>query len=71
MNGNLEAYDWASMGDRREFGALGPREVHVRHVQGRDAERDMEVPKSSLPSVVSAWVVYIVLVAGVSFLFSL
>lgn len=71
MNGNLEAYDWTHTGDRRDFGAFGPREVHERHVQGRDAERDLEVPKSSLPSVVSAWVVYIFLVVGVSLLFAL
>jgi hypothetical protein len=66
VNGNLEAYDWAHMGDRRDFGAFGPREGHERHFQGREAERDLEVPKSSLSSVVSAWVFYILMVAGVS-----
>lgn len=64
MDRYFEPRDWVRTTDRHEFQGLGMRERPERHDSGREAEPDLERLKLSVPSVISAWGIYIVMIAG-------
>ncbi len=69
MDWYLDRYDWVHTTDRHKCRIAGTRERPERHDSDREAELDLERLKLSMSSVISAWGIYIVMIAGL-FLFS-
>ena len=64
MDCYLDRYDWTHTTDRHECRIAGMRERPERHDSDREAEPDLERLKLSMSSVISAWGIYIVMIAG-------
>ncbi len=64
MDRYFEPRDWARTTDRHECRGFGMRERPERHDSDREAEPDLERLKLSVSSVISAWGLYIVMIAG-------
>jgi hypothetical protein len=69
MDWYLDPYDWDHTTDRHECRSVGIGERPERHDSDREAEPDLEQLKLSMSSIISAWGIYIVMIAGL-FLYS-